>query len=221
MSDNKIHNINRILLALGIITGNILWIKCIFDLYEYGKKIFPQFFIPLFALGLLVNISIIVYIAREIIFEKNELKLFSGKIVLFIWLSIPLSIICTSFVCYRQHWWITRFPVSTIIRQCALVLPVFLYFFYIKFSKKYATFLLLLLSFLLLIPNDKCYNPFNIWWIDKIGYSPLTYLPTFYAIQLSVCGFYNQKKGLVLISVYIICLAALFISIGHRLHFLW
>jgi len=129
MSDNKIHNINRILLVLGIITGNILWLKCIFDLYEYGKKTFPQFFIPLFAFGLLINISIIVYIARKIIFGKNELNLFSGKIVLFIWLSIPLSIICTSFVCYRQHWWITRFPVSTIIRQCALVLPAFLYFF--------------------------------------------------------------------------------------------
>jgi hypothetical protein len=42
-------------------------------------------------------------------------------------------------------------------------------------ARKATHYVLLGLSILLLIPNDKCANPQNWWWINQVGASPMTY----------------------------------------------
>jgi hypothetical protein len=42
--------------------------------------------------------------------------------------------------------------------------------------RKRTHYIFLALSIFLLIPNDKCANPQNWWWINKIGASPMTYV---------------------------------------------
>ena len=45
-------------------------------------------------------------------------------------------------------------------------------------------YFLLLLSALLLVPNDLCENPQNWWWVQHVGASPLTYAAAVNALIL-------------------------------------
>lgn len=221
----SIQTINRTLLTAGFIIANLLWIKALYDIATANKIwpefSFPGFFIPLFILGAITTIVLSGICLKQIWQKKEGISPLSGRWTFFIWLAIPISVICTSPVCYVGSIFIAPYLISAIIRLGLLVMPIIAGFLYYKGKKEVSILMLLISSFLLLIPNDKCYNPFNYWWIDNIGASPLTYLPTMLVILFGITGLYGKNKYLIITIVYGLSLAALFIAIGHRIRLLW
>jgi hypothetical protein len=60
-----------------------------------------------------------------------------------------------------------------------LIIPAIILLLILSFEEsawKEARYTLLALSILLLIPNDKCANPQNWWWLNNVGASPMTYI---------------------------------------------
>ncbi len=222
---SDLQKVNKRLLILGFIIGNILWIKSLFDISNFSSVRpnfhFPVFFIPLFVFGALVNLSLSAYCLRDLFKTKIDLTQVRNIWTDLIWISIPLSVICVSPVCYQGTIFIAPYLTSTIIRIGLLAVPIIAFLFYFKDKKEIGIFILLCSGILLLVPNDKCYNPFNYWWIDKIGASPLTYLPTMFVILFGVTGLYGKKQKLILTIVLGLCIGALFISFGHRIRLLW
>lgn len=221
----NIRTINRTLLTAGFVTANLLWIKALYDISTFyivrPKFAFPSFFIPLFILGAITTIVMTVVCLKDIRKSKNDINPTSGLWMLLIWFAIPISVICISPVCYRGTIFIAPYLTSAIIRIGLLVVPLIAGLLYFNSKKEIAILILLTSSFLLLIPNDKCYNPFNFWWIDNIGASPLTYLPTMLVILFGITGLYGKNKYLIITILYGLSAAALFIAIGHRIKLLW
>jgi hypothetical protein len=225
IDDLKIQSINKRLLTAGFILANILWIKALMDI-AFATKVFPHFsfpgfFIPLFILGAIFSILLSMSSMRTIFPGNRFIEPVSGIKTIFIWLAIPLSVICTSPVCYSRNIFFAPYLTSTVIRQGLLCFPIIAAVIYYFYKKEAAILLLLVLCFLLLVPNDKCYNPFNYWWIDHIGASPLTYLPTMLVMLFGITGLYGNNKYLTIVIQYSLCLGALFIAVGHRIHLLW
>lgn len=222
---SKLQKINKQILLIGFIIGNILWIKTLFDISNFSSVRpnfhFPVFFIPLFVFGAVVNLSLSAYCLKSMFNTKMELTPGRNIWTNLIWISIPLSVICVSPVCYRGTIFIAPYLTSTIIRIGLLAVPFIAFLFYFMNKKETGIFILLCSGILLLIPNDKCYNPFNYWWIDKIGSSPLTYLPTMFVILFGITGLYGENQKLIVTILFGLCIGALFISFGHRIGFLW
>lgn len=220
----KIQKLNKQLLILAFFIANILWIKTLYDIFNFSKIrpafSFPKFFIILFVVGAIVTFLLSYFCVKNLRTEKYATPISTGWTFLY-WLAIPISVICVSPVCYMGNIFMAAYPVSAVIRIGLLVVPIIAGFLYYNQKKELAIFILLILSFLLLIPNDKCYNPFNHWWIDIVGASPLTYLPTMFVILFGVTGLYGKNKFLITIILYGLCAAALFLAVGHRIRLLW
>ncbi|MFY0604778.1 MAG: hypothetical protein JXQ93_12640 [Flavobacteriaceae bacterium] len=216
--------LNLKLLISAFVIANLLWIKTLVDIYNYSNIrpsfSFPKFFNMLFVFGAIATVVLSGVYIRGIL-KPSRKEPISGKWVFILWLAIPLSVICVSPVCYRENIFIAAYPVSAVIRIGLLVLPIIAAMMYYNNKKQLAIFLLLAMSFLLLIPNDKCMNPFNYWWIQKVGASPLTYLPTMFVILFTISGLYGKNKYLTTIIVYGLCAGALFLALGHRIRLLW
>lgn len=217
-------NLNIKLLIIAFTIANLLWIKALIDINNYSSIrpsfSFPTFFTILFFLGALAMITLSILYIRGIL--KNSISQpLSGPWALILWLSIPISVICVSPVCYDGNIFIAAYPTSAVLRISLLVMPVVAGMFYYNNRKELAIFLMLIMGFLLLIPNDKCRNPFNYWWIQKVGASPLTYLPTLFVTLFVICGLYGRNKYLTTLIVYGLCASALFLAIGHRIRLLW
>ncbi len=216
--------LNLYLLSSAFTIANALWIKCLVDIYNYSEIrpsfSFPRFFNVLFVIGALGALVLsIVYLKH--IYRQDKITPISGKWAYIFWLAIPISVICVSPVCYRGNIFIAAYPTSAAIRIGLLVLPVIAAMLYYNNKKELAIFLLLVMSFVLLIPNDKCRNPFNYWWIQKVGASPLTYLPTMFVTLFAIGGLYGKNKYLTTLIIYAMCAGALFLAIGHRIRLLW
>ena len=87
--------------------------------------------------------------------------------------------------------------------------------------KQPATLGLMLISLFLLIPNDSCANPFNYWWIETIGASPLMYVPNMYAALFVTCGLHGIPPRAVGFLTTCICIGSLLLGIGHQLGIIW
>ncbi|SFU75960.1 hypothetical protein SAMN05216480_12117 [Pustulibacterium marinum] len=223
---SKLQYTNRVLLSIAFGIANILWFKALYDIYKYQEIRphfhFPKVFIVLFILGALVTTFLSIFCLKSVWKKGNQITPVEWSWqLLMIWLSIPISVVCTSFVCYWGTIFRSPYWISTIIRQGLLIVPVLAAIVYITKKKESGIFILLLTGFLLLIPNDECYNVFNYWWIDFVGASPLTYLPTLFVILFAITALYGKNKYFILMVVYGLCASALVISLGHRIHWLW
>lgn len=220
----KIGKLNTVLITIAFLIANLLWIKALIDIYNYSEIrpsfSFPTFFTVLFVFGAVLTLTLSIVYIKGIQKQKTP-TIVSGKWAFIFWLAIPLSVICVSPVCYRGNIFIAAYPFSAVIRIGLLILPLVAAMLYYNGKKEFAIFLLLIISFLLLIPNDKCRNPFNYWWIHKVGASPLTYLPTMFVILFAIGGLYGRNKYLTTIILYGLCAGALFLAIGHRIRLLW
>lgn len=216
--------LNLKLLVVAFVIANLLWIKALIDIHNYStirpSFSFPSFFNVLFFLGAAGAIILSAVYIKGLLKQKDLVPI-SGKWAFIFWLAIPVSVVCISPVCYRENIFIAAYPVSAAIRIGLLVLPVVAAMLYYNNKKEFAIFMLLVMSFLLLIPNDKCRNPFNYWWIQKVGASPLTYLPTMFVTLFAIAGLYGKNKYLTTLIIYGMCAGALFLAIGHRIRLLW
>ncbi|MEQ6123297.1 hypothetical protein AAON49_03740 [Pseudotenacibaculum sp. MALMAid0570] len=221
---HRIQEINKKLLVIAFAIANILWIKCLIDIHNYKyvrpNFSFPEFFTILFIVGAILTLALSTICLKNVL-KKSILEPTSGTWSFFFWLAIPISVICVSPVCYTGNIFMAAYPTSAVIRIGLLIIPIIAGLLYYNKKKELAIFILLCLSFLLLIPNDKCRNPFNYWWIRKVGASPLTYLPTMFVMLFAITGLYGKNKYLITLILYGLCAGALFLAIGHRIKLLW
>lgn len=196
----------------------ILWLKTLIDFINYYYQINS---LLLFLLWLGFFVYIYIYIRMLILVVKKSFGSLNLEEDKWMWLFIPLSVICTAPVCYSNTIFIAPYPASTIIRLINLVSP-FLIFLNKSLETKHKIFLLQFLGFISIIPNDKCFNMFNYSWIEILGASPLTYLPTVITIIFYTLFRYKYlEKTQALIILSIISFGALTLALGHRLKFLW
>ncbi len=221
----QMQKINRRLLLFGFIIGNILWLKTLYDISQYHtvnpRFSFPPIFNILFVVGALLNIALSAYVLKGIWNADTELQPRRDVWTYIFLLAIPLTVLCVSPVCYIGNIFIAPYLSSAIIRIALLIVPFIAFFLYLRGKKEAGIFILLVSSLLLLFPNDECFNPFNYWWIRKVGASPLTYLPVMYAILFAVAGLYGKNKYLITFILFGLCVGSLAISLGHRMRFLW
>lgn len=196
----------------------LLWIKVIFDFANFPKPVKPSL-ILLMSLGLLTYAYFGIHIWYKNI-NKIDIKI-NNNINKSMWLFIPLSVICTSPVCYYKSIFIAPYLASSVIRISLLVFPIILFSIKNIKTEKGIT-VLIILAFVSLYPNDKCNNMFNYSWINWVGASPLTYLPTIISIVFYTFYFYGiLSKKSCFVTLFIISISALTIALGHRIHLLW
>jgi hypothetical protein len=214
--NSLIAKINFYLLRIGLLLANILWIKALVDINTYAYKRpyfhFPKFFKPLFISGAIVLFIFTGYIFYSFQKSKSIDQKITPSFSFLFWILIPIASLCNSLVEYNEKIsiFVSYFPFSTVLRTI-----------YFIGKKDIAIFILLCLCFLIIIPNNRCFNPFNHWWLDKIGASPLVYLPTMIVILFVVSGLNGLNKYLSTTSVGMLIIASLFISLSHITRFLW
>lgn len=219
--------INFYLLRIGFLIANLLWIKALFDINTYNNKRpdfhFPGFFSPLFIAGAVIFFIITCYMLCFFRRLKKNDQVVTTFYSYLLWASIPVASYCNSLVEYNEKIsvLISYFPVSTVLRIILFITPLVAGVIYFTGKKNVAVFILLCLCFLIIIPNNRCFNPFNYWWLDKVGASPLTYLPTMITILFVVSGLYGLNKYISIFIVFMLIISSLFISFGHITKFLW
>ena len=208
-----------------------LSIKATADLVD-EFDIFPIWFIPSFGFVVFVLNAICFYLLLQIWKIESNPKLLSGKQSLFLWLLMSLSFICTTAV-HSFHPFRLNTPsilpsVDAIMKInygvaiLGFLVSVALAGIYIFTKMKSPAMIgLMTMALFILIPNDNCSNPFNYWWIETIGASPLMYAPNLYAALFVTCGLYGIHSRIVTLLVMCVCGGCLILGIGHQLRIIW
>jgi len=223
-------NLTKTLFLIIFISVCSLSIKAIYDIVNFN--IFPGWFVPGFSLAVLVLNALCLYFVFQMWKIEDHSRLLSGKQSAFLWILIPLSFICTTsvhgFYPFRSDGWDAFLwfePVMKInyaIAFLGVVTSIALAGIYV-FSRMKTTAVigLLVMALLTLIPNDNCYNPFNYWWIEKIGASSLMYAPNMYATLFVTSGLHGIRPKSAAFLTLGICVGSLILGIGHRLGIIW
>ena len=79
----------------------------------------------------------------------------------------------------------------------------------------------LAIAAVVLWPNDDCANPFNRWWIEVLGASPLMYVPNVLATLFAVAALRGTRPRWNTACLAAVCLASLALGLGHRARLIW
>ena len=203
------------------LTVSLLWFKCLWDIAHahevFRNAAFPGWFNVLFFLAGIATIPLYGCCTTNI---KTPIPQWSTK-DFWLWLSVPLALICVSPVCYKGIILIAAYPISTVLRWMLLIVPLALSVLYYKKQYSKSILLLLIVGFIALLPNDACNNQFNYWYVKRIGYSPLTYVPVVMNILFVTASYLGKNKNVLLLLSLGVCIGSLIISFGHRLDILW
>jgi hypothetical protein len=80
---------------------------------------------------------------------------------------------------------------------------------------------LVILSVIMLVPNDNCGNDFNLPWMQWIGVSPLMFMPNSVVVLIGYCGLHGiwPRVGILLMAGVNVCLLGL--GLGHLTKLIW
>lgn len=221
----------KLLLVLIFIATSGLSIKAAYDLAKYSD-LFPIWFVPGFALGIIILLGLSCYF----VFQASKTGLHPDRLSrgqsVFLWAAMAISFLCTTSVhgFYPFHPnTLSILPYQDSIMKTNYVLAVAGFTACILLASLYtmsqmklpAMTGLMLVALILLVPNDNCSNPFNYWWIDTIGASPLMYVPNMYAALFAVCGLNGIHPKVVSLILPGVCVASLALGLGHQFGIIW
>ncbi|MGD8499180.1 MAG: hypothetical protein PVJ86_00950 [Phycisphaerales bacterium] len=198
------------------------------------RENFPSWFGPAFlvAIGLLIGITCfyIWQLPRTLELVKPP----SGYQAFLIWLLLLLSVVCTSalhkFAPFRADaiaYWPEIPPRLGILKYnfvltagSLLVILVLAILYYLG-RRSQAVTGLVILSVIMLVPNDNCGNDFNLPWIEWIGASPLMFMPNSVVLLIGYCGLHGiwPRVGILLTAGINICVLGL--GLGHLTKLIW
>jgi hypothetical protein len=107
---------------------------------------------------------------------------------------------------------------NTLLNILGLISVPLIYYFRHRFNP---TFSLLLLSSVLLIPNDDCQNLFNTVWLNKGLFSPMMFVPNVAAILFSLPMLRNGINIISLLVVIATLTCTLLLGLGHLTAYIW
>jgi hypothetical protein len=221
----------KVLFLMVLVSACTLSIKAAYDLSK-DPQIFPVWFVPSFILIIIMLIALSSYFVLQAWKTDSKIQLVTNKQSAYLWIFVILSFVCTTAV---HGFYPFQRDVLSILPMVDSVMKInyavaitgligctaFAILYFSVGTKPLALIGLLLIALITLIPNDNCANPFNYWWIETIGASPLMYVPNMYAALFVGCGLYGvHAKGAGFIATCI-CLGSLLLGIGHQLGIIW
>ena len=224
-------NIPKTLLLVILVSACALSIKAAYDLSMHSD-LFPAWFVPGFIAGILILMALSLYFVRQGWKIEDHSRLLSGRQSIFLWAFMLLSFVCTTSV---HGFYPFQFDLLSLLPTLdpmlkfnfalaamgflACIALAGLYVF--GRAKLPALIGLMFVSLLMLVPNDNCSNPFNYWWIDTVGASPLMYVPNLYAALFVTSGLYGARPKIAVFLTMGICLAILLLGLGHQFRIIW
>ncbi len=188
---------------------------------------FPAWFGPLFGLGSACILPLVVHSAFANYTPRSETARVTALLT---WGMLALSFICTtslhSFYPFRVGLLdvLDKRPtlqLNLLLAACGFSMTLALAGWDALGHRRQACFALVCCAPLLLLPNDDCANPFNAWWIDQIGASPLMYVPNVMAVILAVRVLRSERAGFQLWLLAGVCLSTLLLGMSHRTGLVW
>ena len=187
---------------------------------------------PSFSIVVLVLNTICLHLTLQVWKTDNSLRASSGASSALLWLLMVISFICVTAV---HGFYPFQRNVSQVLDAITEVLKInyglaifgftvstLLTILYIFTNMKTPAIVgLMVMSLFFLIPNDDCSNPFNYWWIETIGASPLMYAPNLYAVLFVTSGLLNIHSKITIVLTLCVCIGSLILGIGHQLHIIW
>lgn len=227
----EISSLMKMLLLTVFASAGALSVKAAYDLTKYSE-IFPAWFVPSFILAITGLITLGLYFVFQTLKIAHNTSLLAGKQASLLWLPMLLSFLCTTsvhgFYPFHTKVFLILPAIDSVMKinyalvMVALLASITLAFVYIFRQMRHPAVIgLMLISLILLIPNDNCSNPFNYWWIERIGASPLMYVPNMYAALFVTCGLHGVNPKAVGVLAAGICTGSLLLGIGHQLGIIW
>lgn len=217
-----------ILAGFGLADG--LAIKTALDLWPHRAE-FPAWFVPVFALGMVVLAALSVYMTSSLWRAPEQTMPRSGPPAYLTWGLLALSFVAVSavhgFCPFQRDVMRLLQSVSPVLRlnyaiaAAGLLTTIGLGVLYLSGRPWGALVGLVICGLIWLMPNDDCRNAFNLWWLKVVGASPLMYVPNLYAILFGACGLLGIHTGLNLLLVAGIVAGALLLGLGHQTRLLW
>ncbi len=208
----------------------LLSVKTALDLMP-RRDAFPSWFVPLFATGLAGLVLCAAWVTSGIWRARRYARPAAGALGGTVWLILALSFVATSTVHqlypFRALAWADFLRLDPVLRfnlvltgiafAAAAGLAV------LSQSGRSAGALvgLFVLDLLLLVPNDACANPFNTWWIARLGASPLMFVPNLYASLFGVGALLGVHPRWNLFCLAAACAGVALLGVGHSTHYLW
>ncbi|MHC4573417.1 MAG: hypothetical protein ACYS76_04695 [Planctomycetota bacterium] len=178
-------DIERLLWQLLLIVLTVLWAKLAYDvLFDFGpedaRSWFPPYaVISAAAFALVVSVLNIYLLARPHGWQASAVLAKRAKAL------VVASLLASIFGCWASETRI-KFADIYVIVPALILLVVTTPEDGIPAWRRWC---FMLLSVLLLIPNDKCEKPQNWWWVINLGASPLTYaLPVNVLVCVTGCS---------------------------------
>lgn len=205
-----------------------LSVKTGFDLFA-AREAFPSWFVPAFLAGLAALVSYAAWTVLQLRRSASQPR--GGRLGTAIWALLPLSFVATSAV---HQFYPFRPSVAAVYEELDsmlrfnLALAAFGFLAaaglgaaYLSGRREKAIAGLFVLDLLLLIPNDACWNPFNAWWIETIGASPLMFVPNLYASLFATAALLGVRPRLNLAAVAAAALGVTLLGLGHMTRLIW
>lgn len=205
----------------------VLCVKGVVDVYA-GAARFPAWFPPLLAFGAISAGLFTIYLTAQS--QDHEPR--RGGIAVAAWLLLALSFVTVSslhsFMPFRfglaaEAWvgW-PSIRLNLFMTGAGAVVALALGAVYAtNRNRGFVAAALPLVALFLLIPNDDCANPFNVWWIDAIGFSPLMFVPNAIGAICVRSALTGATPWLALAGLVNVCLSTLFLGLGHRTDIIW
>jgi hypothetical protein len=212
------------------VAAALLSVKTAVDLIPH-RETFPSWFVPLFVAGLGVLVLCAAGVTSGIWRARRFARPAAGALGGMVWLFLALSFVATSTVHqlypfrtlssegFQQLDPVLRF--NLIVTGGAFAVAAGLGVLYQGGRREAALVGLLLLDLLVLVPNDACANPFNTWWIARVGASPLMFVPNLYASLFGAGALLGVHPRWNLFCLVAACAGVALLGLGHSMHVLW
>ncbi|HKH48352.1 MAG TPA: hypothetical protein VKM72_27135 [Thermoanaerobaculia bacterium] len=208
----------------------LLSLKTALDLLPQ-RDAFPSWFVPLFVTGLAGLVLCAAWVTRGIWRARRYARPAAGALGGMVWLFLVLSFVATStvhqlypFRALSSEDFLRLDPVlrfNLIVTGVGFAAAAGLAVLYQGGRSAGALLGLFVLDLLLLVPNDACANPFNVWWIARVGASPLMFVPNLYASLFGAGALLGVHPRWNLFCLIAACLGVALLGLGHSTRILW
>lgn len=208
----------------------MLTAKTAWDLLSRARS-FPSWFVPLFVAGV-AGLAILAGLFTFGVWRsRRSARPSGGRLAAAVWGLLAASFVCTSTVhqlypfrpsllqALREVGPVLGFNI--VLTGLAFLAAVVLGLVYRSGRREAALLGLMILGFLVLVPNDDCPNPFNETWLAAVGASPLMFLPNVYAALFGLAALLGVRPRLGLLALAGTCAAVTLLGLGHMTRVIW